>query len=82
MSKQKHPQYHSSDQHGVERVEAPSRLRYTGPLITEQYHKYEEQFTNLYLSTDYEQLQELSKEIVASKSISTDIKVFALGGFI
>ena len=59
-------------------MESPSRLRYTGPLTTEQYHKYEEQFTNLYLSTDYEQMQKLSKEILASKSISTDIKVFAL----
>ena len=59
-------------------MEAPSPLRYTGPLTTEQYHKYEEQFTNLYLSTDYEQMQELSKQILVSESTSPDIKVFAL----
>ena len=58
-------------------AEAPS-LRYTGPLTTKQYHKFEEQFTNLYLSTDYEQIQKLCKQILDSENISTDIKVFAL----
>ena len=55
-------------------MEAPL-LRYTGPLANEEY---QEKFTNLYLSTDYEQMQKLSKQILDSENISTDIKVFAL----
>ena len=55
-------------------MEAPL-LRYTGPLANKEY---QEKFTNLYLSTDYEQMQKLSKQILDSENISTDIKVFAL----
>ena len=55
-------------------MEAPL-LRYTDPLANEEY---QEKFTNLYMSTDYEQMQKLSKQILDSENISTDIKVFAL----
>ena len=58
-------------------AEAPL-LRYTGPLTTKQYHNFEERFTNLYLSTDYEEVQRLSTQIRDSESVSPDIKVFAL----
>ena len=52
-------------------------LTYTGPLATDRYHALEKQFTELYLSTDHEQIQQLAKQLVES-SISPDIKVFAL----
>ena len=52
-------------------------LTYTGPLATDEYHAREKQFTELYLSTDREQIQQLSKKLVES-NISPDIKVFAL----
>ena len=52
-------------------------LTYTGPLATDEYHDLEKEFTELYLSTDHEQIQQLSKQLVES-NISPDIKVFAL----
>ena len=36
------------------------------------------QFTELYLSTDHEQIQQLSKQLLIESSISPDVKVFAL----
>ena len=53
-------------------------LKYTGPLATVEYHNLEKQFTKLYLSTDHEQVRQLSKRITSESSISPDIKVFAL----
>ena len=53
-------------------------LKYTGPLATVEYHNLEKQFTKLYLSTDHEQVRQLSKQITSESSISPDIKVFAL----
>ena len=49
-------------------------LTYTGPLATNEYHAREKQFTELYLSTDHEQIQQLAKQLVES-SVSPDIKV-------
>jgi len=65
-------------QHGVEMVNEPPLIRYTGPLTTKRFHKLERKFTNLFLSPDFEQLQQLSKEVTVQTTISTDIKVFAL----
>ena len=53
-------------------------LTYTGPLATVEYHDLEKQFTELYLSTDHEQIRQLSKQRTSESSISPDIKVFAL----
>ena len=66
------------ERHGVVRIKEPPRLKYAGPLATMQYHMLERQFTKLYLSPDYEQVQQLSKLVTASRSICPDIKVFAL----
>ena len=65
-------------QHGVVRIKEPPRLRYTGPLATERFHKLERQFIKLYLSPDYKQILQLSKLLIDERSISPDIKVFAL----
>ena len=46
-------------------------------MATDEYHDLEKQFTELDLSTDHEQIQQLSKKLVES-SVSPDIKVFAL----
>ena len=64
-------------QHGVVRVKEPPLIRYTGPLATNQYHKLEREFTNLFLSPNYEQIQQLSK-LILERNISVDIEVFAL----
>ena len=53
-------------------------LTYTGPLATDEYHALEKQFTELYLSTDHEQIQQLSKQLLVESRISPDFKVFAL----
>ena len=74
----KQHQCESSGQHGQVRIREPQLLRYTGPLSSAKYHKLEKQFTKLYLSPDYEQIQQLSKLVVVSRSIGPDIKVFAL----
>ena len=60
------------------RIKEPQLLRYTGPLLSAKYHKLEKQFTKLYLSPDYEQIQQLSKLVIVLKSTAPDIKVFAL----
>ena len=65
-------------QHGVVRIEEPPRLRYTGPLATKQYHKLEWQFTKLFLSPSYGEIQQLSEKVLAESKINPDIKVFAL----
>ena len=58
-------------------MKEPPLLRYTGPLTGERFHKLERQFTKMFLSPGYEQIQQLSKKLVES-SVSSDIKVFAL----
>ena len=65
-------------QHGVVRIKEPPRLRYTGPLTGERFHKLEKHFIKLYLSPDYKQILQLSKPLIDESSISPDIKVFAL----
>ena len=68
----------TSNQHGVVRIKEPPLRRYTGPLTTPKYHKLESKFTKLFLSPDYKQIQQLSKQTLAKSSSSPDIKVFAL----
>ena len=68
----------SPQQEGRETEKDSALLSYTGSLTTPKYHELESQFTKLYLSNEYEQLQELSKQTLDDKSISADIKVFAL----
>ena len=58
-------QWHSSDQHGVVRVKEPPLLMYTGPLASAKYHKLEKHFLQLFLSPDYQQIQQLSKLVIA-----------------
>lgn len=73
----KQHQYHSRDQHGVLRMKEPSRIKYTGPLATKQFHKLERVFTKLFLSACYKEMMKLKKRIIVENSISADIKVFA-----
>ena len=75
---QQHGGGNMSNQHGVVRIKEPPLLRYTGPLTSPEYHELESNFTKLFLSPDYKQIQQLSKQILADSSISPDIKVFAL----
>ena len=78
IDRNQHGEVKTRDRHGVVRMKEPPRLRYTGPLATKKYHMLERQFTKLYLSPDYEQVQLLAKLVKDSSSISADIKVFAL----
>ena len=73
----KQHQYHSRDQHGVLRMKEPSRIKYTGPLATKQFHKLERVFTKLFLSACYKEMMKLKKRIIVENSISADTKVFA-----
>ena len=66
------------DRHGVVRMKEPPPLRYTGPLTTKRFHKLEKEFIKLFLSPDYEQIHQLTEQLVVESSISADIKVFAL----
>ena len=63
-------------QHAIVRVKEPPHIRYTGSLTIKQYHKLERQFTNLFPSPNHEQIQQLSKQILAISNVSIDIKVF------
>ena len=65
------------DRHGEVMMKAPSLLKYSGPLATARYHKLERLFTKLYLSPKHEQILDLSN-IILERSVSPDIKVFAL----
>ena len=65
-------------QHGAVRTNEPPLLKYTCPLATKRFHKLERLFTKLFLSACYDQIHQLTKLIVVEKSISPDIKVFAL----
>jgi len=78
IDRNQHGEVKTRDRHGVVRMKEPPRLRYTSPLGTKKYHMLERQFTKLYLSPDYEQVQLLAKLVKDSSSISPDIKVFAL----
>ena len=59
------------------RMKRPARLRYTGPLAAEKYHKLETRFTEMFRTANHEHMQKLSKIGVKSSS-SLNIKVFAL----
>ena len=50
-------------------------LRYTGPLATKTYHKLEKHFTKLFLSPNFEEIQQYSKQ---QSNVNVDIKVFVL----
>ena len=78
IDKNPHELAKTTDRHGVVRMKEPPLLRYTGPLTGEWFHKLERQFTKMFLSPGYEQIQQLSKKLVESSSVSSDIKVFAL----
>ena len=66
------------DQHGVVRMKEPPRLRYTGPLASKQFHKLKMLFTKWFRTTENKHIQQVSKRILAERSISLDIKAFAL----
>ena len=68
------------DRHGVVRMKEPPRLRYTGPLATKQFHKLERQFTELFRSPgdNKERILQLSKQMLAKRSSSADIKAYVL----
>ena len=65
-------------QHGVVRTKDPSLLMYTGPLATKRFHQLEKLFTKLYQSPNHKQIQQVSKLLIDERTISPDIKVFAL----
>ena len=65
INDRKQHEYHSRLEHGAVRMKEPPPLRYTGPLATENYHKLERQFTNLFLSARYEQMKQLKKQTVS-----------------
>ena len=77
IDKNPHELVKTTGRHGVVRMKEPPLLRYTGPLTGERFHKLERQFTKMFLSPGYEQIQQLSKKLVESR-VSSDIKVFAL----
>ena len=68
----------TTDRRGVVRMKEPPLLRYTGPLATKKFHKIERQFIKMYLSPNYKQILQHSKQLVDKNGISADIKVFAL----
>ena len=68
----------TTDRHGVVRMKEPPLLRYTGPLATKKFHKIERQFIKMYLSPNYKQILQHSKQLVDKNGISADIKVSAL----
>ena len=78
IDRDQHGEVKMRNRHGVVRIEEPSRLRYTGPLATKQYHKLEWQFAKLFLSPSYGEIQQLSKKVLTESKINPDIKVFAL----
>ena len=71
----KQRQCYPTAQHGAVRTKEPPPLSYTGPLATKRFHKL---FTKLFLSACYQQIHQLTKLITDERSISPDIKVFAL----
>ena len=56
-------------------MKRPARLRYTGPLATEKYHKLETRFTEMFRTANHEHMQKLSKIVGVKSSSSLDIKV-------
>ena len=71
----KHHRYDSTDVHGVERVNEPPLIRYTGSLANAKYHKIAQQFEML--SSKAKSLQQMASKIT-SGNFSDDIKVIAL----
>ena len=61
----------------VVRVKEPPSLRYTGPLATARYRKIETKFTTLYLSLQFDRIQNLAQKIDRS-TFSVDVRVIAL----
>ena len=59
------------------RVKEPPSLRYTGPLATARYRKIETKFSRLYLSPQFDRIQDFAQMIDRS-NFSVDIKVTAL----
>ena len=75
IDRDQHRGVKTRDQHGVVRMKEPPCLKYTGPLATKKFHKLEEQFTKLFLSRNFEDLHQYSKQL---SNVNVDIKVFAL----
>ena len=71
----KQHRYDSTDVHGVERVNEPPLVRYTGPLANANYHKIAQHFEKV--SSKPESLQQFASKIT-SGDFSDDIKAFAL----
>ena len=65
------------DRHGVVRMKEPPRLNYTGPLATKQFHKLKMLFTKWFRTTENKHIQQVTRRILAERSISPDIKAFA-----
>ena len=77
IDRDQHEGIEMRNRHGVVRTKEPPLLRYTGSLATDKYHELEKQFTNLFLSPNFEVIQQLFKRVFSEQN-SLDIKVFAL----